>query len=252
MQNRHLDRYTYFCESAQTSQDFYISYLGRFIDITSSSKVLEIGCGEGGNLLPFAQKGCAVVGIDVCISRINEAIDFFSRKDKAGKFICDDFFCLDIRDKFDIILIHDVIEHINLSQKKFFLIKENGVIFLGFPAWQMPFGGHQQICKNKIVSHLPFIHLLPSFLYKTVLKLFGENSGCIKELLSIKQTKITIELFEGIIAESNVNIVDRCLWFINPHYKQKFNLKPRRIWGILENIKYVRNFFCTSCFYIIK
>lgn len=74
----------------------------------------------------------------------------------------------------------------------------------------------------------------------------------IKELLSIKQTKITIELFEGIIAESNVNIVDRCLWFINPHYKQKFNLKPRRIWGILENIKYVRNFFCTSCFYIIK
>ena len=123
MQNRHLDRYTYFCESAQTSQDFYISYLGRFIDITSSSKVLEIGCGEGGNLLPFAQKGCAVVGIDVCISRINEAIDFFSRKDKAGKFICDDFFCLDIRDKFDIILIHDVIEHINLSQKKFFLIK---------------------------------------------------------------------------------------------------------------------------------
>lgn len=258
MQNRHLDRYTYFCESAQTSQNFYISYLGRFIDITSSSKVLEIGCGEGGNLLPFAQKGCAVVGIDVCISRINEAIDFFSRKDKAGKFICNDFFCLDIRDKFDIILIHDVIEHINLSQKKFFLIKaksllkENGVIFLGFPAWQMPFGGHQQICKNKIVSHLPFIHLLPSFLYKTVLKLFGENSGCIKELLSIKQTKITIELFEGIIAESNVNIVDRCLWFINPHYKQKFNLKPRRIWGILENIKYVRNFFCTSCFYIIK
>ena len=29
-------------------KSFYISYLGRFIDITSSSKVLEIGCGEGG------------------------------------------------------------------------------------------------------------------------------------------------------------------------------------------------------------
>lgn len=166
----------------------------------------------------------------------------------------------DFMDKSIFAVKQDIrlLKRYNLSQKKFFLIKaksllkENGVIFLGFPAWQMPFGGHQQICKNKIVSHLPFIHLLPSFLYKTVLKLFGENSGCIKELLSIKQTKITIELFEGIIAESNVNIVDRCLWFINPHYKQKFNLKPRRIWGILENIKYVRNFFCTSCFYIIK
>lgn len=94
MQNRHLDRYTYFCESAQTSQDFYISYLGRFIDITSSSKVLEIGCGEGGNLLPFAQKGCAVVGIDVCISRINEAIDFFREKTKQENLFVMIFFVL--------------------------------------------------------------------------------------------------------------------------------------------------------------
>ena len=82
-----MDRYKYLCESKQTYKEIYIRYLGRFIDITSSSKVLEIGCGEGGNLLPFAQKGCAVVGIDVCISRINEAIDFFSRKDNAGKFV---------------------------------------------------------------------------------------------------------------------------------------------------------------------
>ena len=87
MQNRHLDRYTYFCESAQTSQDFYISYLGRFIDITSSSKVLEIGCGEGGNLLPFAQKGCAVVGVDVCVSRINEAIDFSEKTKQENLFV---------------------------------------------------------------------------------------------------------------------------------------------------------------------
>lgn len=77
MQNRHLDRYSYFCELAKTSQDFYLSYLGKFVSITPETKILEIGCGEGGNLVPFAQIGCSVTGIDICSSRITEALDFF-------------------------------------------------------------------------------------------------------------------------------------------------------------------------------
>lgn len=35
--------------------------------------------------------------------------------------------------------------------------------------------GHQQIAKGKIISHLPFIHLLPRFLYRWLLKLCGEK-----------------------------------------------------------------------------
>jgi 2-polyprenyl-3-methyl-5-hydroxy-6-metoxy-1,4-benzoquinol methylase len=54
---------------------------------------------------------------------------------------------------FDIIVMKDVIEHIHdqsrlLARLKDFL-KPNGVVFFGFPPWQMPFGGHQQICNNK-------------------------------------------------------------------------------------------------------
>ena len=57
------------------------------------------------------------------------------------------------------------------------LVRENGIVFFAFPAWQMPFGGHQQICKSK-VSKLPFIHLLPNPLYKGILHL-GKEKGCI-------------------------------------------------------------------------
>ena len=55
MQQRHLDRWQYFNELANTSRKYYIDYLKSFLPITSDTKVLEIGCGEGGNLLPFAE-----------------------------------------------------------------------------------------------------------------------------------------------------------------------------------------------------
>lgn len=54
MQKRHKDRQCYFNELANTSRSFYIDYVKQFISLSPSTHILEIGCGEGGNLLPFA------------------------------------------------------------------------------------------------------------------------------------------------------------------------------------------------------
>lgn len=257
MQQRHLDRQAYFNELANTSRDYYIDYLRKFIPIEKGSRVLEIGCGDGGNLLPFAEIGCHITGIDRSETRISQATSFFLSTNHTGNFIDIDFFEMkasDEEDKYDIILIHDVIEHI--EKKDSFIkhvrnfIADDGVIFWGFPAWQMPFGGHQQICRNKLCSMLPFIHLLPECIYHTILKMFGEKKSCIDELIDIKRCKISIEKFEELMRDNNLRIADRCLWFINPHYKQKFNLKPRKLYGFISHIRYVRNYFSTSCFYI--
>lgn len=255
MQQRHLDRQTYFNELTNTSREFYINYLGKYISLQKGTKVLEIGCGEGGNLLPFAQQGCNVTGIDITSTRIEQAKEFFKSAQCKGTFINMDFLEVEAKDygSFDLILIHDVIEHI--KQKKLFIqhIKKfttkDTIIFWGFPAWQMPFGGHQQICRNKIISHLPFIHLLPIPIYRLLLENCGINS---EELLEIKQCGTTIEAFERIIKENQYLIIDRILWFINPHYKQKFGLKPRVLTPCIAHLKYIRNFFSTSCFYLTK
>lgn len=122
---------------------------------------------------------------------------------------------------------------------------------MSFPAWQMPFGGHQQICKSRILSHLPFFHLLPKALYKKVLEIGGESSFCIQELLNIKETKCPIELFQKSIKDTNFTVVNCTPWFINPHYEVKFGLKPRRLWSLISKIPYIRNFFTTSSFYIL-
>lgn len=255
MQERHLNRQAYFNELANTSREFYIGYLGKYLSLQKGTKVLEIGCGEGGNLLPFAQQGCDVTGIDITPTRIEQAKTFFSSAQCKGRFISMDFLDTEIENlgRFDIILIHDVIEHIRdkirfIQHVRNFATKDT-LIFWGFPAWQMPFGGHQQICKNKVISHLPFIHLLPTPIYRLLLENCGINS---RELLEIKQCGTTIESFEGIIKENQYLIIDKILWLVNPHYRQKFGLKPRVLPPWIAHLKYIRNFFSTSCFYLTK
>ena len=220
--------------------------------------MLEIGCGDGGNLLPLARMGCKVVGVDMAEGRIRDARRFFKESYAEGEFIASDVFLLtDLHHTFDIILCHDVIEHIGdkrrfMSMLPKFLAKD-GVVFMSFPAWQMPFGGHQQICRSRVLSHLPWVHLLPTCVYRMLLRTFGESDDCIRELLSIKQTRTPIEKFEHIVrADKQFSIRNRLLWFINPHYKTKFGLTPRKLWPSIGCVPYFRNFFTTSCFYIME
>ena len=259
MQKRHTDRKMYFRDLEITSKEFYISYLSDFTELTPKSRILEVGCGEGGNLVPFAQLGCKVTGIDIAECRIKEAKAYFSEISNHATFVCSDFMQYPVpcneEDKYDVILLHDVIEHVPTKEpflahlRKF--LKPKGVLFVGFPAWQMPFGGHQQICRSKLCSHLPFIHLLPNPLYKLLLKTCNEENGTKNELMSIKECRTSIELFESLIHKCGFVVADQKLWFINPHYKQKFHLTPRLLPHWVWRVKYIRNFFTTSCWYVL-
>lgn len=256
MQKRQTDRKLYFEELASTSEKYFVPYIQAHHPITPGMKVLEIGCGEGGNLLPLARMGCRVTGVDLAESKIANAITFFREAGAEGMFIARDIFQIkDFEHSFDLILCHDVIEHID--RKQAFLdgiaryLRPDGTAFISFPAWQMPFGGHQQICRSRLMSHWPFVHLLPASLYRTLLTRCGEQPSCIDELLAIKRTATPIELFERLLARSPLMKTDRQFYFINPHYEVKFGLRPRRLSRLIGAIPYVRNFFTTSCFYIV-
>lgn len=71
-----MDRRRYFMEEAATTEKYFIPYLSRFI-ATSGVRVLEVGCGEGGNLLPFARRACRVTGVDMSELRIRQAQTYF-------------------------------------------------------------------------------------------------------------------------------------------------------------------------------
>ena len=78
--------------------------------------VLEIGCGEGGNLLPFSEIGCNTVGVDLAESRIKDAKTFFNESHTKGEFIASDIFNLKKLEQ-SLILLSAMI-YLNISQKK--------------------------------------------------------------------------------------------------------------------------------------
>ena len=256
MQKRHTDRYRYFREEAATTEKYFIPYLSEFMDVGDIS-VLEVGCGEGGNLLPFARRGCLVVGVDLSEQRVRQAESFFSRECAAGTFVCDDVMHYRGDGRlFDLIVCHDVVEHIPEKGKMLLALKRllapGGRLFVAFPAWQMPFGGHQQIACSWVVSHLPFVHLLPELAFSLMLRLFGEDASKINELIGIRRTRCTVEMFEREAAYAGYTVCDRRLWLVNPHYEVKFGLRPIRLCRQLSALPYIRNFMASSCFYVVR
>lgn len=255
MQERHENRILYFSEQAYTTEKYVMPFIEEHRIITASTSVMEIGCGEGGNLMPFLDRGCRVTGVDLDEYKITLGRRIFAGHPKVSNLtlICQNIYTLPETDeKYDLIILRDVIEHIP-DQERFMpfmrrFLKPDGHIFFGFPPWHNPFGGHQQICRNRFISHAPYIHLLPNFLYRRCLEAAGED---VKEMMQIKQTGISLERFLRIVRRSGYRIDEKKLFFINPNYEVKFGLKPRRLWAV-ANIPYLRNFWTTCGYFLIS
>jgi len=248
-------------QQAENSKEYVLPFIRTTQPITVGTSVLEIGCGEGGVLLPFIEAGCKCLGVDLNPARIVLAKDFLSKEIADGKVdflvqnVYDDVFAERYKNTFDIIILKDVIEHVP-GQEAFVphiksFLKAGGQIFFGFPPWYMPFGGHQQVCRRKWASVLPYYHILPRFIYKGILKLAGEDEPVIRELLEVKDTQITIERFERIMRKSGLKILNKQPYLINPIYRYKFGLKPRKQNALFYAIPYVRDFLTTCMYYTV-
>ncbi len=258
MQERHKDKQRYFNEQAKTTGKFVVPFISDLIDINSETRVLEIGCAEAGNLKPFVDMGCQATGIDISCSRIELAKEFYKGHKNRNNLtlICEDIYKVKPEQKFDLIIMRDVIEHIP-NQEKFMafvkdFLKPEGKFFLAFPPWQNPFGGHQQICKSKILSKMPWYHLFPTGMYTSLLRAFGEKEDTIAGLVEIKETGISIERFELILKKENYKIDKRVFYFINPNYETKFGLQPRKQLKLISAIPWIRNFGTTAMYYVVS
>ncbi len=256
----HADKKKYFDIQALNSSKYILPFIESNFTITKGMRVLEIGCGEGGVLKPFLDKGAFCIGVEFDHTRIENGKKWLSEEIEKGKlsFIVKDIYDTTVEalgGKFDIIILKDVIEHIHDQSKLLARLKEfltpGGIIFFGFPPWQMPFGGHQQLCQNSL-SKVPYFHLLPNALYKKTLKLFKEPDYIINDLLEIKETGISIERFEKIVKRNNYKIVNKIDYLFNPIYEYKFNIKPKKQNSLIAKIPYVRDFVTTCVYYIIK
>lgn len=254
----HADRKRYFDIQRDNAVRFVIPFIEQAFTVKPGQRVLEIGCGEAGVLLAFLERGCTGVGVEFDATRLVHAAQWTQEYLATGKvkYIDKDIYKVNVEEelggKFDIIILKDVIEHIHdqprLIAEMKRLLTPGGVIFFGFPPWQMPFGGHQQICKNKWLSKLPWYHLLPRGIYRYLLTRKNEN---VAEMMEIRDTQITIERFEKIARQTGYRIAAATHYLINPIYEYKFGWKPRKQFGIIRHLPWVRNFVTTCVYYLI-
>lgn len=261
MYDFHKDRKFYFDFITKVTEEFIIPFINLKQPLKKDFNMLEIGCAEGGAMNAFVKMGIPSLGIELDKKRVVLGNAFMETEVKNGmaKFISRDIYDIDVEneleEKFDLIVLKDVIEHI-FNQEKFFgrlgdFLKPNGQVFFGFPPWYMPFGGHQQVLKSKLLSKLPYFHLFPAFFYKFILKTFNESPSQIKEMLEIKETGLSIERFEKLARNSGFKIVKKDHYLINPVYKYKFGLKPRKQFALIKAIPFFRNFLTTGVYYLI-
>ena len=258
----HRNKEAYFQYQYLTARDYIIPFVLKDKSKDEIRTVLEIGCGEAGVLKAFLEVGCTCVGIELSSARTLLATRMHADAVASGQiaFINRDIYAIDpdrdLKFKFDLIILKDVIEHIP-DQERFIpflrpFLNPGGVIFFGFPPWQMPFGGHQQVCRSRVLSKCPYTHLLPRSWYSGLLRLFKETPQTQKGLLEIYATGISIERFERIIKKSGMRIVQRKFWLLNPIYQYKFGRGPFEQLGVINVIPVLRNFVTTAAYYLIR
>jgi SAM-dependent methyltransferase len=259
---QHRDATLRYQQQVDNSRTYVLPFIEQAIPVTEGLRVMEIGCGEGGVLTPFLEKGCECVGVDLAPERIELAKEFLGTYVNSGKLrliaknIYDIDFLGEFRNSFDLIILKDAIEHIPDQEKIIGYLKNllspRGQVYFGFPPWYMPHGGHQQLCQGKVLSMMPYIHLLPRPLYRSLLKAGGEHDNIVRELMEIRDTGISIERFEKIVRRQGYTVTRKQHYLINPIYKYKFGVQPRKQWGPVTHIPFFRNFVTTCVYYLIK
>jgi SAM-dependent methyltransferase len=240
------------------TRDYIIPFIEKVFPLNKQTRVLEIGCGEGGVLLAFAEKGCTCTGMDLSESKINSGRELLKDQPLISLFTANvyDRSTMDTyRDNFDLIILKDTIEHIPDQEKIMahlpYFLKENGCLFFAFPPWRMPFGGHQQTAVHK-KAQFPWIHLLPKKLYIRYLRNAGENEATILSLDEIYDTRISIGRFEKIIRKLHFKVIRKRHYLVNPIYRYKFRYTPREQFKWITYLPWFRDFITTTVYYLLR
>jgi 2-polyprenyl-3-methyl-5-hydroxy-6-metoxy-1,4-benzoquinol methylase len=247
----HKNRDKYFNLQKQNTEKYIIPFIEQYKKINTSLHILEVGCRDGGVLLPFLERGCHISGVELNESMLVQAKERYANEIEKNQayFVATDIHEYTSEVKFDIIILKDVIEHVyghdQLIKKLKSLLANDGILYVGYPPWQNPFGGHQQVADHKLLSKIPYYHLLPNFLYYGILKMAKERT--FNFLKATKETRISIEKFRRLVRTNGLIMTAEELYLINPMYEAKFGWKPRKQLGWIKAIPYFRNFVTTTC-----
>jgi SAM-dependent methyltransferase len=233
-----------------------IPWLAGRIDLRGA-RVADLGCHHAGVLAAFRDHAGAGSGVGV---------DSNPRVLAESPFEQDARFTLEVGDaaalradpRFDIVLLHDVLEHLEepvaALQTAAGLLAENGKIFASFPPYYSAFGGHQQLAAGRVRA-IPFLHLLPARAFFRLARPsaneYMSSENALVDMLSVRRTRLTLRTAEQAFAQAGLEIVDRALFVVRPEYTVRYGMTKRGA-GPLGRIPLLRELAVNGAFYLAR
>lgn len=237
---------SYFDYELAVGRDILVPWLKtkmRFHNLT----VGDFGCHQGGILQALRETGEVVAG---------NGYDLNQAAIQTSPFVGDEHFQIQVGDvtqldaahpRFNLILIRDVLEHIpdyaTVVEKAFACLQPGGLLFVSFPPYYSPFGGHQQLASNA-AKLLPYIHYLPEGLFNTLVQ--TEDSTYMtalsaqEDMQSVRQTRLTLSKAEQAFQQAGFQMAGAEYFLSRPEFKVRYGIPALsagplgRLWGLRE------------------
>jgi len=184
----------------------------------------------------------------------------------SSPFVSDETFRLERADvlapgshvpKFDLVLLHDVLEHVPEYGRAVDAIRsslrDGGYAFISFPPYYSAFGGHQQYARG-VARFTPFVHLLPAPVFYRVAEP-GEQEymtaeGALEDMVSVRRTRLTLAAAERAFTRARLDVVSHELFLVRPEYTVRYRLKARDA-GVVGRVPVVRE-LVNGAFYLLR
>lgn len=236
----------HFYEQKEFTERYLLPYLKKQIEDFEKKKILEIGCAEGGLLEVMKINGNYSIGIELSAERAAIAKKKNSKLNVIVGDITDPELTKKLKEKFDLIIMREVIEHVRNKTAAFdnlnVLLSDGGYLFISFPPKRSPFAGHQQIGRS-FLKNIPYLHILPKLFLKVIAKFMDEDKDYVDEIKLHFGTGCSIKEFEKQSKRINLHPVKKEFFFFRPIYALRFGLPIVK----LPDIPVLREYISFGC-----
>jgi SAM-dependent methyltransferase len=224
------------------------------------TRVLDIGCGEGGLLCALAEAGAKGLGIEISPHRLAVARQAAPAALRQRlQFVAADFFAPPFAENQrppDLIILRDVFEHLPNKplaiEKLKDLLAPGAKLFITFPPFYAPFGGHQQMLKS-FLRRTPYFHSAPEFLWKGIrgwIQRFDGNPKFLDEMEKLRRHRVSIGGFRKMIRASGLRICREKFYISRPSYHIRFGW-PIIDGDFLRGVPVLREVLISGAFFLI-
>lgn len=239
------------------AESYIIPYLENKGIAMTGARIIEIGCAEGGNLCAMEERGAGeLVGTDIAETRLDTARDIASRLGiritYSSHDVINDVPLQEWLGHFDLALLRDVIEHLDDTTAALTnirrVLRPGGHLYVTFPPYYSPFGGHQQTLVNWS-SRIPFMHLTPRPIFEKMIS-SGREADKV-EVRRLRGIRMTTTKLRTAARNAGYEIADERLFLLRPVFKMKFGISPISA-NILRPFPLIRDVMALEAGYLLR